>query len=484
MSSAIRSIVLGCVSDGRHQPHQHSLPWIGSSGCRHRKVKFGVPLAEAFRGDVIPHQLIDILVYIGREGIGTMDLFRRPGSQADLKVIMKKLSEGQEIALNDYNFYTLASVIKKFLLRIPGGIFGQEVEARLIETLQMDDRFKQLKAIHSIISGLAPAVQQLLALLFGTWFWVVNHSNCKSRSSESVAKSIAGSLFHTCSDDPGKVESAVRILEILINNFGGTDDMFGRENVEFFVGVMRSAGADDLVRSKMSGRTRTTQEDSMHRSITESEFRCHIQPIASSARASLGGSSVEIQLPQSLSFMTSEESLDSSIHRRELNAPYNTHRKLARVSSISAPDVNQDCCYSRPTRYDSVRRRQMLRLKERSCWFLSPSTKDAGTSDAGRSFSISPDSPARHAMLCCDTGSVSCDTTGHLLPEGPTDVERASFSSANVIAHTISENCKEHDLCGKGPATSSSSAQGRKMVQICEKEVEKDWQHMKPRRVH
>lgn len=117
----------------------------------------------------------------------------------------------------------------------------------------------------SIISGLAPAVQQLLALLFGTWFWVVNHSNCKSRSSESVAKSIAGSLFHTCSDDPGKVDSAVRILEILINNFGGTDDMFGRENVEFFVGVMRSAGADDLVRSKMSGRTRTTQEDSMHR---------------------------------------------------------------------------------------------------------------------------------------------------------------------------------------------------------------------------
>lgn len=47
-----------------------------------------------------------------------MDLFRRPGSQADLKVIMKKLSEGQEIALNDYNFYTLASVIK-----VPQNVF-------------------------------------------------------------------------------------------------------------------------------------------------------------------------------------------------------------------------------------------------------------------------------------------------------------------------------------------------------------------------
>lgn len=51
-----------------------------------------------------------------------MDLFRRPGSQADLKVIMKKLSEGQEIALNDYNFYTLASVIK-----VPQNFFTADI---------------------------------------------------------------------------------------------------------------------------------------------------------------------------------------------------------------------------------------------------------------------------------------------------------------------------------------------------------------------
>jgi len=75
--------------------------------------------------------------------------------------------------------------------------------------------------------------------------------------------------------------------------------------------------------------------------ITESEFCCHLQPITSSTRASLGGSSVEIPLAQSLSFETSNESLEQKIHYRELDASYNPHRKLTRVSSISAPDVNQ-----------------------------------------------------------------------------------------------------------------------------------------------
>lgn len=117
---------------------------------------------------------------------------------------------------------------------------------------------------YSIIASLAPAVQQLLALLFGTWFWVVNHSDCKSRSSESVAKSIAGSLFHTCSDDPEKVASAVGVLEILINNFG-MDDMFGRENIKYFIEVMRSAGADDLVRNKMAGMSCGARDESMQR---------------------------------------------------------------------------------------------------------------------------------------------------------------------------------------------------------------------------
>jgi len=51
-------------------------------------------------------------VYLAREGVTTTDLFRRPGNATDLKIIMKRLSEGRQILLNNYNFYTLASVVK------------------------------------------------------------------------------------------------------------------------------------------------------------------------------------------------------------------------------------------------------------------------------------------------------------------------------------------------------------------------------------
>lgn len=54
----------------------------------------------------------DVIVYIAREGVATSDLFRRPGSHTDLKLIVRRLAEGSPVQLSDYNFYTLASVIK------------------------------------------------------------------------------------------------------------------------------------------------------------------------------------------------------------------------------------------------------------------------------------------------------------------------------------------------------------------------------------
>ena len=70
-------------------------------------------------------------------------------------------------------------------------------------------------------------------MLFGTWFRIVNHSEYNTMSSEAVAKSVAGSLFHTCQDDPQKIDRAVQLLQILIDDFG-VANMFGRTNIQFF----------------------------------------------------------------------------------------------------------------------------------------------------------------------------------------------------------------------------------------------------------
>lgn len=46
------------------------------------------------------------------EGVTVPDVFRRPGNTAEQKKLIKKMSEGKQITFSDYNFYTLASVIK------------------------------------------------------------------------------------------------------------------------------------------------------------------------------------------------------------------------------------------------------------------------------------------------------------------------------------------------------------------------------------
>ena len=58
-------------------------------------------------------------------------------------------------------------------------------------------------------------------------------------SSEAVAKSVAGSFFHTCAEDPSKIQRAVCVLEILIENFG-VANMLGRKNIQYFADTTRT----------------------------------------------------------------------------------------------------------------------------------------------------------------------------------------------------------------------------------------------------
>ena len=88
-------------------------------------------------------------------------------------------------------------------------------------------------SFYRFIQSLTVAHQQLLALLFGTWFRIMSYSEINFMSVEALSRSVAGSMFHTCAEDPAKVEKASRILQLLIDNFG-VAAMFGRENIQFF----------------------------------------------------------------------------------------------------------------------------------------------------------------------------------------------------------------------------------------------------------
>ena len=84
----------------------------------------------------------------------------------------------------------------------------------------------------SIITKLSQATQQLLSLLFGTWFRVVQHSEFNGMSSEAMAKSVAGSLFRSY-QDMKKIALAVHVVQMLIDDFA-VGHMFGRDNIHYF----------------------------------------------------------------------------------------------------------------------------------------------------------------------------------------------------------------------------------------------------------
>ena len=105
------------------------------------KIKFGVPLEKLSQKSChhLPKPLFDLLVYLAQEGIKTNDLFRRPGNSNQMKKIIEMLSNGMGIEWSDYNLYTVANVVKKYFISLPGGLFGRKYELILLATHSMMD---------------------------------------------------------------------------------------------------------------------------------------------------------------------------------------------------------------------------------------------------------------------------------------------------------------------------------------------------------
>jgi len=52
-------------------------------------------------------------------------------------------------------------------------------------------------------------------------------------TSEALAKSVAGSVFHTCATEPAMVGNAVQLIRVIIDNFG-QPAMLGHYNIQYF----------------------------------------------------------------------------------------------------------------------------------------------------------------------------------------------------------------------------------------------------------
>lgn len=127
---------------------------VGGGGIpyphRLEKVKFGVTLDEVCKPD-IPGPLLVLILKLNKEAPLRKDVFRAPGHQGAMKKLIHFLQTGRLVNVDNYSVYTIASVLKKFLRKIPNGIFGREVESQLFKIIEIEDQLEQQTKIHRYV---------------------------------------------------------------------------------------------------------------------------------------------------------------------------------------------------------------------------------------------------------------------------------------------------------------------------------------------
>ncbi|XP_050680160.1 uncharacterized protein LOC126976057 isoform X1 [Leptidea sinapis] len=224
--------------------HPNSLPYPR----RLEKVKFGAPLQEVCKED-IPGPLLVLILKLNKEAPLRRDVFRAPGHQGAMKKLIHFLQTGRLVNVDNYSVYTIASVLKKFLRKIPGGVFGREGEMHLFRAVELPAE-QQVDAIRRLLLSLPICTQRLLVLLFGTFRVMASNADKAGTgmTSEALGVSVAPSFFHSCVSD-GKTATmedvqrfkdevcvATRIMRQLIEQFSA-GDLFGRDNYEYYARV-------------------------------------------------------------------------------------------------------------------------------------------------------------------------------------------------------------------------------------------------------
>nr|CAH7753129.1 unnamed protein product [Callosobruchus chinensis] len=212
---------------------------------RLEKVKFGVPLEEVCKND-IPGPLLVLILKLNKEAPYRKDVFRAPGHQGAMKKLIHFLQTGRLVNMDNFSVYTIASVLKKFLRKLPGGVFGRDVEHKFFDVIEMADLQAQQEEIHRIITSLPIYTQRLLVLLFGTFRVIASNSESAhtGMTSEALGVSVAPSFFHSCvsdgktakMEDVMKFKVASRVMKHLIEDFA-TSNLFGRDNYEYYARV-------------------------------------------------------------------------------------------------------------------------------------------------------------------------------------------------------------------------------------------------------
>ncbi|XP_043267254.1 uncharacterized protein RhoGAP71E isoform X1 [Venturia canescens] len=383
---------------------------------RLEKVKFGVPLDEVCKND-IPGPLLVLILKLNKEAPMKKDVFRAPGHQGNMKKLIHFLQTGRLVNMDNFSVYTIASVLKKFLRKIPGGVFGREGEQQLFTVIRLDSMEQQRDQIHNLITSLPIYTQRLLVLLFGT-FRVVAVNSEKARtgmSSEALGVSVAPSFFQSCVSDgktakmedvlrfKAEVSVATRVMKFMIDNFG-VSNLFGRENYEFYAritGRILKVEEDWIFSFRYPPDTLVSRQLSLEAEKTWLQYECerwglkfNLDSIShheeSQSTPALIHVPEAIELTSSLGMIPENTLLESytrlsvsleenglfqyfvqASSRSSSNGSYHSRHAAMTLDELRA--VNRYAESTKSLSYlPQVHERQTARMRTRSEWFLTP----------------------------------------------------------------------------------------------------------------
>ncbi|XP_049826049.1 uncharacterized protein LOC109598177 isoform X1 [Aethina tumida] len=459
---------------------------------RLEKVKFGVPLEEVCKND-IPGPLLVLILKLNKEAPCRKDVFRAPGHQGAMKKLTHFLQTGRLVNMDNFSVYTIASVLKKFLRKVPGGVFGKDVEQDFFRVIEMPDTQLQREEIQRIITSLPVYTQRLLVLLFGTFRVIASNSEKEGTgmSSEALGVSVAPSFFHTCVadgktakfEDVQKFKVASRVMKHLIEEFANSN-LFGRDNYEYY--------------TKVTGRVLRVQGEWI------CSFQCNNEYIAleryllalsqveeCQSTPALLESAMQQQVSSTSLGMIAEHSLLESCTRLSISLEQNglfqgnnatshsSSRSHSSSNSHSGPKMSLDELkavnrYAESTKSLSflpqVHERQTQRMKTRSQWFLGPSvecTSCGGSLDIPLNeadISMLSNTLLRRSSSGTVVGIAGLSLSAESIQKRPS-VKRSNSRDKRYIQRSASRRNKENgsrsnSFKGRGERKSTSSRPG------------------------
>ncbi|XP_071551487.1 uncharacterized protein [Panulirus ornatus] len=405
---------------------------------RLEKVKFGVSLEQVCKND-IPGPLLVLILKLNKEGPTKKDVFRAPGHQGSMKKLIHFLQNGRLVNIDNFSVYTIASVLKKFLRKLPEGIFGREGEQELFSIIQLPDTEQQRDHIHRLITSMPAVTQHLLVLLFGTFRVIAMNANRAQTgmTSEALGVSVAPSFFQSCVADgkTARMEDVIRykvatqIMQFLIDNFG-VSNLFGRANYEYY--------------ARITGRILKVEEDWIF------AFRYPpdslVAPMAYQEESQ--STPALIHIPESSSGLTCGGGVSSELGAvgggggPVAGVPENNLRESCTRLSIS---LEENGLYK-------VHERQTERMRTRSEWFLSHSPHDPPLTPVD--VECQP-----HAVYILRSGSINRPPSGGGSSENVgSSVRRSSSKDKDRKLVRRSSSKKDKENGQKGSRGRSSSA--------------------------